>query len=89
MKIILIQLFAANAFYMERDIFNSTMTSLDTTTLFQTTTEVPCDWPWARRHGFAIGGFVIGLFFFPICMWRCGFTKYGPRANSCASEAQR
>ena len=89
MKTILIQFLAANAFYMQRGAFNSTTTSLDTTILFETTTEVPCDWPWARRHAFAIAGFIIGLLFFPICMYCMGFREDGPAANSCASDAQR
>ena len=62
MKIILIQFLAANAFYMERGMLNNTA-PLDTTTIFETTTEVPCDWPWAKRHAFAIGGFIFGFLF--------------------------
>ena len=89
MKIILIQFLAVNAFYMQRSALNSTITALDTKILLETTAEVPCDWPWARRHAFAIAGFIIGLFFFPICMYCTGFREDGPAANSCASDAQR
>ena len=89
MKIILIQFLAANAFYMQRGAFNSTTTSLDTTILYETTPEEPCDWPWAKRHGFAMAGFIIGLLFFPICMYCTGFRPGGIEGDSCASEAQR
>ena len=88
MKIILIQFLAANAFYMERGMLNSTA-PLDTTTIFETTTEVPCDWPWAKRHAFAIAGFIFGLLFFPICMYCTGFRPGGIGADSFASRAQR
>ena len=32
-----------------------------TSTLETTTTEVPCDWSWPRRHACAIIGFTIGF----------------------------
>ena len=50
---------------------------------------MPCDWSWARRHAFAIAGFSIGLLIFPVCMWRCGFTRGGVASDSCASRGQR
>ena len=83
MKIILIQFLAANAFYIERNMFKSTRIPLDSTI------EVACDWPWARRHAFAIAGFIIGLFFFPLCMYWTGFKPDGNLADNFPSRTQR
>ena len=83
MKIILIQFLAANAFYIEKNMFKSTRIPLDSTI------EVACDWPWARRHAFGIAGFIIGLFFFPLCMYWTGFRSDGNLADNFPSRTQR
>ena len=87
MKLILMQFLAINAFYMERVTVNYTTTT--GFSFMETNTEIPCDWSWARRHAFAIAGFSIGLLIFPVCMWRCGFTRGGVASDSCASRGQR
>ena len=83
MKIILIQFLATNAFYIEKNMFKNTRIPLDSTI------EVACDWPWARRHAFAIAGFIIGLFFFPLCMYWTGFRSDGNLADNFPSRTQR
>ena len=60
-----------------------------TESLMETTTDVPCDWTWGKRHAFAIAGFSIGILFFPICMCCIGFRGPGVAEDSCASEFQR
>ena len=85
MKIILFKILAINALYMEREMVNYTTTE----SLVETTTEASCDWSWAKRHAFALAGFIFGLIFFPICMRCCGFSPSGVIGDSCASGAQR
>ena len=85
MKIIFTQFLAINALYMEREMVNYTTTE----SLMETTTEVPCDWPWAKHHAFAIAGCSIGLLLFPICMCCIGFRRGGIGGGSYASEFQR
>ena len=83
MKITLIEFLATNAFYIERYMLDSSRVPLDTAI------EVVCDWPWARCHAFAIAGFIIGLFFFPLCMYWTGFRPDGNLADNFPSRTQR
>ena len=93
-KIILMQLVALDASFIKRDIGES-ISVIDgnnftsTTTIFETTTKIPCDWSWGKRHACAISGFLIGFIGFPLCLSCCGFGSDGIVGGSCASGIQR
>ena len=92
-KILLIQLLAFEANFIKRETLGESMSLVagnnSIPTAVETTTEIPCDWSWARRHALALTGFIIGFIGFPMCLCCTGFRPGGVAGGSCAAGVQR